>query len=350
MPYSNRHTKILALLESKGLDALLVYSSRFDSRFLRWLTGITCNSAFHYYLVTRSEVTFLEISYRVSELQEKTKAAILPISEENQAHIAIKQATAAYKQIGLIGYAPYAHVAPIVDRIQDLTLPSERLLLSKSRSEQDQIEKLSASLLNAIVAVGRDIEVGMSEKEIEENLAALLSRCSDRLACPITVLSGDRLKRGTVGKASDRRLASSDALLIDAAVAKDGLFSDLTRMFFTGPSQAFENYQLLTKAQQQILAGLEPGMLGPDVLQTVRTALQENGLPKETLTIQDLGHGIGFSLHEEPFYCTPTSDSYPIAEGAVFTIEPEILLNGAYLRIEDMVAMRQSKLVAYSHS
>lgn len=338
MSYADRQSQLLSLLERDGLDAILLHSSRFDSRFIRWLTGISCRSAFHYLLMTREDRTFLEISYRVAELREKTKLPILPIAEENQADMALEGVTAAFEKVGLVGYAPFAHVAALTDKIRDLTSETESYLGLKSQAEQTEISTLASHLLSAMNRVGQSIVPGTREIEVEQNLAAELSRCSDRLACPLSVISGPRLADSTVGGPSERRLGNADALLIDAAIVKDGIYADLTRMYATGPCRTIDNYQRLLAAQKRIIGNLKLGISGSEFLELVQESLAAENLPRERLTVADVGHGLGFALHEAPFFFAPASESYRIPSGLVFTLEPEIFVDGAFVRVENMIA------------
>ena len=73
--------------------------------------------------------------------------------------------------------------------------------------------------------------------------------------------------------------------------------------------------------------------------------MAKRGLPAETLAVGDLGHSIGFEVHEFPFLYRKEYDKYAIVDRMVFTLEPEIVFPRYRLRVEDMIAMVARKPV-----
>jgi Xaa-Pro aminopeptidase len=337
--YRERLNDLRLLLAQEGVDAIIVFSSRFDSSFIRWATGITCQSAFHYLYITPDAECFAEISYRAHELRLKTSIPINLIPEESDGRDTINTLTKEHERIGLIGSAPFSHLADVRHKIVDLSHFAEEKLLTKSEPEIREIGNYAEALRNAIISVGKTLRVGESEREIANTVAQTLCLCSDRLACPTSVISGSRLAATTVGPATDSLLDENYAVLIDAATVTNGLYADCTRMFFSSAHPSRIQYEALYGAHKQAISKLTPGLTGKHILKIYQHELDKAGLPFETLTIQDLGHGIGFTLHEQPYFCTASSDRFELRPGMVFTLEPEITVANMMLRIEDMLVV-----------
>ena len=161
-------------------------------------------------------------------------------------------------------------------------------------------------------------------------------READALAFPLSLLSGDRCRRSTVGQATERVIGAGDLICIDAGIVLDGFYADCTRMTRCNAG-ADRDYQALVEAHHEVIAALRPGVPFNQIGEYYGRALRTRGLPAETLELADLGHGIGLALHESPFFVTSSSADMTIEEGMVFTLEPEIAFPDKRLRVEDMV-------------
>ena len=75
----------------------------------------------------------------------------------------------------------------------------------------------------------------------------------------------------------------------------------------------------------------------------VRRKITEIGFDSGTLVSADLGHGIGFSLHEYPLFVRPETDSVALCDGMVLTLEPEVFHRGHWLRVEHMIAIVEGR-------
>ena len=99
---------------------------------------------------------------------------------------------------------------------------------------------------------------------------------------------------------SDSLLKQGDAVVIDLGGAKDGYFSDITRMMFLGaPSREYLTvHQIVEDAVSAALHMARPGVLAKDVEDAVRKVIEQAGYGEYFL--HRLGHGIGSEVHEPP--------------------------------------------------
>jgi Xaa-Pro aminopeptidase len=337
--FTTRLNALQALREELRLDALLLYSNRFESRYIKWATGIQCLSAYHYLLISKNESVFFEISYRAPELKQKTVLPVHLIPEETDAASVLVQHLGSFLKIGVLGPAPFAHLEPFKHAVKSIGPNADALLSTKSPQEIALIERYASELMQAIELAGTSIEKAGTEAKIESILAAKLYSTFDRLACPTTVLSNQRLQNATVGAAQSQAVEQPHMVLIDAAATKNGLYADCTRMFFSIDHPLRGTYEKLKQVQQRAIQELVPGICCQEIVAIYKRLLTASGLPANTLTVADLGHGIGYTLHEDPFICTPASSNLQILPNTLFTLEPEIQVDGYWLRLEDMVLM-----------
>ena len=141
---------------------------------------------------------------------------------------------------------------------------------------------------------------------------------------------------------NDQPLADGDLLLVDAAAEYRHLTSDITRTFpvngrFSGPQRMV--YELVLRAQQEVIALCRPGLPFPDMhtraVEVLSAGLVELGLlpgtPEEAVAkgwyrqffFHGTGHWLGIDVHDAG---SPRVDGTgrPLVPGMVFTVEPGI--------------------------
>jgi Xaa-Pro aminopeptidase len=150
----------------------------------------------------------------------------------------------------------------------------------------------------------------------------------------------------------DRPLRAGEPLIVDLFPRvswrnRPPLFADCTRTFCAGkPGWA------LARAHAAVLAALAaarslavPGARGWDLQEAVCLWLEEAGYPTPlhhpgttTGYVHNLGHGIGFELHELPIFRKVAGAEGVLAEGDVFTLEPGLYdaEAGYGVRLEDL--------------
>jgi Xaa-Pro aminopeptidase len=149
----------------------------------------------------------------------------------------------------------------------------------------------------------------------------------------------------------DRVLRAGEPLIVDLfpRSSRHGLFADCTRTFCVG-----EPAPALRRAHALVLAALErshlrarPGVRGWELQEEVCDLFEAEGLPTQISTpgttrgyVHNLGHGVGFDLHEQPIFRKAAGAEGVLREGDVFTLEPGLYepeAEGYGVRLEDLV-------------
>jgi len=149
-----------------------------------------------------------------------------------------------------------------------------------------------------------------------------------------------------------RVLRAGEPLIVDlfprcARRGQPALFADCTRTLCRGGPKA-----AVARAHGALLAALAaarslavPGARGWDLQEAVCRQLEEAGYPTPlnhpgttTGYVHNLGHGIGYELHELPVFRKVAGAEGVLAEGDVFTLEPGLYdpAAGYGVRLEDL--------------
>jgi len=145
-------------------------------------------------------------------------------------------------------------------------------------------------------------------------------------------------------------LRPGSTLAFDMGVRYQYYCSDFGRTLFVGEptSLMLSCYASLVKASTGLINILGDGkMTCQEACQYVIDSIASDGYGQYHAH-PGLGHGIGLDAHEAPFVFPMVSDR--IIKGMCLAIEPKILVPGEfYLRIEDVVCVRDSKAEFLTH-
>src|SRR3989344_1760780 len=292
------------LMKKRDLDIILVFSDLNNYSYDTALNGVK-PGLFHYYYITLREEGFLEIDYLVEELKSQTSLKIIPFKEdmpENSLAKLIKGLN-----VGIIGNAPFWHLKGIQNSICDLNKEEKNILLIKNDSEIDKIRSSAKEINNILKKFDSSKFIGKTEKEIGNFLSQAIMKNSEGLAFPVCVTSMKDIKKTTASFPSKRKISEKDIIIIDAGVVKEGFYSDCTRMYFLNYNDAEDN-----------------------------------------LEIEDLGHSIGFYVHEHPMFYSSEQENIKLEKNMIITLEPEIKFSEYRLRIEDMILVREKSEILTS--
>ena len=135
---------------------------------------------------------------------------------------------------------------------------------------------------------------------------------------------------------SDRVIQAGDAVVCDWGGTLQGYHSDVTRTVHVGePSAEFVRaYEAVLAANQAALDAVRPGVACQEIDRAARGLLRGAGYGEAF--IHRVGHGLGLSVHEEPYLIE--GNTLPLAAGMVFSDEPGVYFPGKFgIRIEDTV-------------
>jgi Xaa-Pro aminopeptidase len=144
-----------------------------------------------------------------------------------------------------------------------------------------------------------------------------------------------------------RVLRAGESFVVDL-YPRGRLFADCTRTFCVGePPPALARAHILVQSTvEEIHRRAAPGVRGWDLQEVVCAFFQEAGFPTPISDpgttrgyVHNLGHGVGFDLHELPTFKKASGGEGVLREGDVFTIEPGLYEpeEGWGVRLEDLV-------------
>ncbi len=149
----------------------------------------------------------------------------------------------------------------------------------------------------------------------------------------------------------ERVLRAGESLVVDLYPrgGRDGLFADCTRTFCVGtqPAGLRRAHALVLAALERVNLRAQPGVRGWELQEEVCALFDAEGLPTPISApgsprgyVHNLGHGVGFDLHEQPVFRKAAGAEGVLREGDVFTLEPGLYEPGPEghgVRLEDLV-------------
>jgi Xaa-Pro aminopeptidase len=218
----------------------------------------------------------------------------------------------------------------------------ERLRAVKDAGELARIRAASELADEALQGVVEDGVVGRSERDVAIDLELRMRRLGAEAASfPSIVAAG---AHGALPHAEPRaqEIPRDVLLTIDWGARLGGYCSDCTRTYATGagiPAEASEVYELVLRAQEEVLAAVKVGPSGRELDGVARAVIELAGYGEHFG--HGLGHGVGMEVHEGP-RLSRTAGEEPLRAGNVVTIEPGVYLPGRLgVRIEDLVVVTE---------
>jgi Xaa-Pro aminopeptidase len=226
----------------------------------------------------------------------------------------------------LVATLPKARFVPVDELFSDLRMV-------KTSSEIEAIREIGAAAQRIHGDVFATFGAGATEREIANFVAERYAEEGGDGLTMLVVGSGPR-SAAVNAPATGRVLEHGDMLRLDIIGTKAHYHSDVARTAVVGePTEEQQQvYDLLLGVHRRCLEALRPGVLSSDVYRIYSEAMDAAGLPPYHF----VGHGLGITLHEEPF--VNELKSIPLKEGMVLCIEPLTLLEGRFgVQIEDEV-------------
>lgn len=214
------------------------------------------------------------------------------------------------------------------------------LRMVKEECEIDALRKAGSAIDRVHARVPEFLVPGRTEADVAADIAEAIVAEGHSDVSFIIVGSGPH-GADPHHSYSDRELQAGDIVVVDIGGAYEpGYHSDSTRTYSLGEpsSEVAQQYSLLQQAQQAALEAVRPGVTAEQVDAAARDVLAEAGLAE--FFVHRTGHGIGLSVHEEPYIVT--GNDLPLTAGMAFSIEPGIYFPGSWgARIEDIVVVTE---------
>lgn len=237
---------------------------------------------------------------------------------------------------------PALHLLPVAQVFGVLPVSAtpvlRRLRMRKDDSEIEALRRAGAAIDRVHARVGEWLRAGRTEAEVAADIADAIVAEGHTEAAFVIVGSGPN---GAIPhhEHSDRRIESGDIVVVDiGGPVEPGYYSDSTRTYAVGEPDAeiAERIAVLERAQAAAVAAVRPGVTAESIDAAARDVLVQAGFGDAF--IHRTGHGIGLSVHEEPYIVG--GNDIVLEPGMAFSIEPGIYFPGEWgARIEDIVVV-----------
>jgi Xaa-Pro aminopeptidase len=254
----------------------------------------------------------------------------------------VKATLNAGARVAVADAMPALHLLPIADVLNALPVSATPVLrtvrMRKDASEIEALRRAGAAIDRVHARVGEWLRAGRTEEQVAADIANAIVEEGHSKAEFVIVGSGPN-GASPHHEHSDRVIESGDIVVVDiGGPVEPGYFSDSTRTYVVGEPdpEIAERIAILERAQAAAVAAVRPGVTAESVDAAARNVLAEAGLG--AAFIHRTGHGIGLSVHEEPYIVE--GNEIVLEPGMAFSIEPGIYFPGEWgARIEDIVVV-----------
>ena len=339
--------KLRAAMRSAGHDALVAFSqdnvtytagflvpSHASNRFRRTITVIA-GEAFAAQIVVNVEENLARERSRFSDIRPYNQFT------EDPADLladALVEAGAHAGRIAIeLDYMPAQDYIRVRERLPQATFVPCRDLYFNARmiKTEEEIAVLTevGQLTDRVVGeVLREIRPGMSEKSVAQIIGnKMLDGGCDGLKCQV----GSGIRSGITNcTPSDKAIENGDVVRVEILGDMKQYRSNVTRTAVMGePTQEQRDiWDVMIGARETCKAMLKPGTAVAELYRAYVGYLRGRGIEP---TLKFLGHGIGQTIHEEP-YITETRNVM-LEPNITCTMEPLYMIPGRMgFHVEDM--------------
>lgn len=339
--------RLRAAMKSAGFDALVALSQDNVTYAAGFLVPSHLTNRFRRTIVVLAGDRFAsQIVVNVEEIQARARSRFQDIRSYNQftqdpADVladALVEAGVAHGRVGIeLDFMPAIDYIQLRKRLPDAQfMPCASLFFAtrmiKSAEEIETLRRVGTLSERVIGEVLSQVRVGMSEIDVARRIVdQLIAGGSSNFK--YRVGSGANSSITNCGT-TDRKIEKGDLIRIEVLGDVDNYRSNVTRTAVVGaPSDRQRRiWAALMSARDSCKAMLRPGTAVRDVyLEYVRICRSNDIEP----TLKFLGHGIGQTIHEEP-YLTDSRDII-FEPNITFTMEPLYMIPGEMgFHVEDM--------------
>ena len=221
---------------------------------------------------------------------------------------------------------PQASLEPVDELFEDLRMVKTQGEIEALRQIGDVAQRITTVACAAVAP-------GDTERKLGNIIAELYGDGGGDRLTMLVVAAGERSAHPN-GPPTSRVMAEGELVRLDVIGTAGGYYSDVARTAVVGEPSARQQeiYDLLRDVHRRTLAALRPGVPCADIYRIYAEAMAEAQLP----AYHFVGHGLGITLHEEPFL--NPHGSQVLEEGMVMCIEPLTFVSGEFgVQIEDEV-------------
>lgn len=224
----------------------------------------------------------------------------------------------------------------------------KELFMRKDSAEVSQLRDAGAAIDRVHARVGAMLRPGRTEREVAAEIEAAILE-EGHSSVDFVIVGSAENGANPHHDFSDRVMENGDVVVVDIGGTWGvGYHSDCTRTFVVGEpdEKVAKVWEILRAAQEKAVAAVHPGITAADIDKITRDAITEAGYGE--YFIHRTGHGIGLSVHEEPFIMA--GNELVLEPGMAFSIEPGIYVPGEFgMRLEDIVVVTQDGCESMNH-
>jgi Xaa-Pro dipeptidase len=346
--YQSRVKKARALMEERGIDALLLTAKEnvvyfAGIRTIGWNSkhrpmGIVIPRASDQPVLTILPENLYEVSYYSSWIDELRPwggwripdAAPDPLTAF---HNACQELGVANGTIGVeLGYGQ--RVAMSQEDYTDLTgrLSTARLVdagpllwdlrMIKSPREIEMLRKACDATTKAFERGFSAMRPGMTERELGSIILAELALQTQELPGFVMIRSGE-MKYGMVNvEPFEKPMRPGDLVVVDVGANYNYYWSDFMRMASIGPPSAEQRrfFDADLASQKAGVAVIKPGIKLHEIFDACYEVLMEHDMKEHVPGLERVGHGVGMDVHEPPSIAKGSQTV--VQKNMVLTVEP----------------------------
>ena len=339
--------KLRAAMKARGYDALVALSidnvtytagflvpSHASNRFRRTIT-VLAGDRFACQIVVNVEENLAKASSRFGDIRAYNQFTQNPADVLADALI---EAGSASGRIAIeLDFMPAMDYLRLIERMPGARFEGCKDLyfntrMIKSGEELAKLRKVGEVTDRVIGEVLRDIRPGMSEKAVGRNIVDRMMQAGCE-GLKYQVGSGER--SGIVNcSPTDRQIRKGDVVRVEILGDMSYYRSNVTRTGVMGEptDEQKKIWSVMIGARDHCKTLLKPGTRVADVYHAYVKHCRDGGIEP---TLKFLGHGIGQTIHEEP-YITDTRDIV-FQPNITFTMEPLYMIPGRMgFHVEDM--------------
>lgn len=201
----------------------------------------------------------------------------------------------------------------------------------KTPAELDHLRRAARIADEAQADAHRNVREGMTEQDLYRAVVgSALERGAERVLM-VQVAAGERSSYSNPVP-SQEPLRRGDIVKIDVFVTSAGYLSDTGRAIAIGEAKPeyMEAWKRMQETMAAVHAAIRPGARTSELWSVFTKSFARHGMEP---AIRFLGHGLGLSLHEEPFIAGHTDTE--LEAGMVFAIEPIYRIGDIGFHLED---------------
>ncbi|MDP0397352.1 M24 family metallopeptidase [Tsukamurella strandjordii] len=347
--YANRLTRAQQLSTAVGTPLVitpgpdLAYLTGVVSESFERLTALVVTAEGFTLVVPRLELAILKDSAVPGLADAGVAVTVADWVDGEDPYTLVVAGLAGASRVAVADAVPALHLIPLLDRGLTAELATailRRLRMIKDRAEIDELRAAGAAIDRVHARVPEILRVGRTEREVADDISAAIVEEGHTVAAFVIVGSGPH-GADPHHEVSDRVIEAGDVVVVDiGGPLPSGYNSDSTRTYSMGEpaAEVAQQYAVLERAQAASVAAVRPGVSAESIDAAGRDVLAAAGLGE--YFVHRTGHGIGLSVHEEPYVVA--GNDLSVEPGMAFSIEPGIYFSGSWgARIEDIVIVTE---------